>query len=82
MTGRTIQARCQHNLGRHNLGRRVEPIAPTVEPSEPMTGVQFVTAHPALARALARLAVETGEREVPAAVPRSRRIKARDDRDR
>jgi hypothetical protein len=60
-----------------------EPTPPTVEPIEPMTGREFVRAHPDLARALARLAVETGEREVPAAVPRCRRVKAsaRDDRD-
>jgi hypothetical protein len=55
MMGRTIHARCQHNLG-----RRVEPIAPAVDPVEPMTGREFVHAHPDLARALARLAVETG----------------------
>jgi hypothetical protein len=41
-----------------------------------MTGVQFVTAHPALARALAELAMPRGAREIPPAVPRSSRVKA------
>jgi hypothetical protein len=73
MTGRTIQARCQHNLG-----RRVEPSPPAVEPVEPMTGVQFVTVHPALARALARLAVAAGrDEDAPAPPTRSDRASRR-----
>jgi hypothetical protein len=60
-----------------------EPTVPPAEPIEPMSDVEFVTRHPALARALAELAVPREAREVPPAVPRSSRVKAsaRADRD-